>query len=732
LILADSSGNRAGLGVKYSTAGLKVHGQGGIEFWTGSSYGGGSKKFEIDSGGAAIFSQSPTYKIKLTYSNGHTSAIVDTVGGNLEFRVQNTEVVRCSTGTWDFKKEARFPNNTGVYFIHADGSATAGIKLDTSDHLDFRTGGANSRMVLDDNGNLGIGAGASPTSRLHVTGDQGNGTFLAYIYNSGTQSEDNGLNVQVASSGTSCYGFRVNTGGNSNAFVVTGSSNVGIGYSPSNITEKFCVNGKTKLQSAGDGNNVLECVDSSGDAMFNIRQSGNDCLVRGYKDGGSQKWQIHSDGVSYFNGGDVQIGTATYTGGKLMVSNSDNTVFDASAASHQRDEGSTLMVNNESTTSGSFSQLLLRNRSSNVGGCRIVSITTGNDNSELAIVTGDTGESMRIKGNGNVGIGSSNPAYPLQVYYAGGAGIGLQVKGTANRSKLVVSDNDTSAYVIAEDSHASFGRNDSLTANNLNINAAGCVGIGIASPTALLHAVASGTEICLGLKGGNNLWDNLLINGLNSSGTGVFNVRNDGSTYGTKYGFYKSGSEIGGYFELTNQAGDSSSNDVTITAAHSTNSVVLRAAKNVEMWTYSGGAYVRRVMVEQGGNVGIGVTAPGYKLQVNGDFAASSKSFVIDHPTKEDKQLIHGSLEGPEYGVYHRGTIQSNTITLPDYWSGLVREDSITVQLTPRGEFQHLYVVSYSLTEVIIGAADSETINCFYTIYGERADIDRLEVEKEV
>ena len=133
------------------------------------------------------------------------------------------------------------------------------------------------------------------------------------------------------------------------------------------------------------------------------------------------------------------------------------------------------------------------------------------------------------------------------------------------------------------------------------------------------------------------------------------------------------------------------------------------------------------------GNLGIGSTAGGsYKLEVFGAFAASSKSFVINHPTKENKKLIHGSLEGPEYGVYHRGTTQSNTITLPDYWSGLVREDTVTVQLTPRGGFQHLYVVSTSLSQIVIGAADGEAIDCFYTIYGERADIDSLVVEKDV
>ena len=148
--------------------------------------------------------------------------------------------------------------------------------------------------------------------------------------------------------------------------------------------------------------------------------------------------------------------------------------------------------------------------------------------------------------------------------------------------------------------------------------------------------------------------------------------------------------------------------------------------------TGSGSTAIEAMRIHQTGNIGIGSTNPGYKLTVNGSFAASSKSFVIDHPTKENKQLIHGSLEGPEHGVYHRGTTQSNTITLPDYWSGLVREDTITVQLTPRGGFQHLYVVSTSLSQIVIGAADGETIDCFYTIYGERADIDSLVVEKDV
>ena len=36
-------------------------------------------------------------------------------------------------------------------------------------------------------------------------------------------------------------------------------------------------------------------------------------------------------------------------------------------------------------------------------------------------------------------------------------------------------------------------------------------------------------------------------------------------------------------------------------------------------------------------------------------FSAQSKAFNIPHPTRENRRLVHGCLEGPEYGVYTRG-----------------------------------------------------------------------------
>ena len=133
-----------------------------------------------------------------------------------------------------------------------------------------------------------------------------------------------------------------------------------------------------------------------------------------------------------------------------------------------------------------------------------------------------------------------------------------------------------------------------------------------------------------------------------------------------------------------------------------------------------------------GSNVGIGTTSPGYKLEVNGSFAATTKSFVIKHPTKEGKKLRYGSLEGPENGVYVRGKLKgSNVIELPDYWTKLVDPESITVQLTPIGSHQKLYVEKIEDNKVYIANENllAKAINCFFYVLAERCDVEKLEVE---
>ena len=114
---------------------------------------------------------------------------------------------------------------------------------------------------------------------------------------------------------------------------------------------------------------------------------------------------------------------------------------------------------------------------------------------------------------------------------------------------------------------------------------------------------------------------------------------------------------------------------------------------------------------------------------INGALNALTKSFVIKHPTKDNMLLRHGSLEGPEFGVYVRGRTQTGEIQLPDYWTGLVDESTITVNLTPIGSHQMLYVYKIENNCVYVHNVALGPIDCFFTVYGERKDIDKIIVE---
>jgi hypothetical protein len=79
--------------------------------------------------------------------------------------------------------------------------------------------------------------------------------------------------------------------------------------------------------------------------------------------------------------------------------------------------------------------------------------------------------------------------------------------------------------------------------------------------------------------------------------------------------------------------------------------------------------------------------------------------------------------------VYVRGKIESdNIIELPEHWIWLVDEETISVQLTPIMNPVIHYVVEVKDNKVAINS-ESGIINCFYTIYGERKDVNKLVIE---
>ena len=80
----------------------------------------------------------------------------------------------------------------------------------------------------------------------------------------------------------------------------------------------------------------------------------------------------------------------------------------------------------------------------------------------------------------------------------------------------------------------------------------------------------------------------------------------------------------------------------------------------------------------------------------------------------------------------------SNIIELPSYWRGLVDENTITVQLQSIGKHQNLVIESFNSGYVVIEVGANQDfltgeilIDCFYHVYAERKDGEKLIPEYE-
>ena len=120
-------------------------------------------------------------------------------------------------------------------------------------------------------------------------------------------------------------------------------------------------------------------------------------------------------------------------------------------------------------------------------------------------------------------------------------------------------------------------------------------------------------------------------------------------------------------------------------------------------------------------NISGEITAPKF----NG-VATSAKTiggaFDIPHVKDEKKRIRHVIAEGPEAGIYVRGTLKDNNqIKLPEYWDGLVDPETITVTLTQIGYSQDLIVEGVEWGKIVkIKSGNGANIHCYYEIWAAR------------
>ena len=279
--------------------------------------------------------------------------------------------------------------------------------------------------------------------------------------------------------------------------------------------------------------------------------------------------------------GNVGIGNSS-PGGKLHVNGSNNTnLLRLQSPSAQF----TFYTN---STSGYNTVIGMDN----------TGLSIGHDSSSrnISLKTLNT-DRLTILGNGNVGIGTTNPAHKLQV--EGGIKVGsdagtnldfdnagIIVRGSAagNNSYIVLEQQGIANWRIAN--KATSGNFEILSGGlagqeRLSITSAGNVGIGTTSPSANLE-VAKGSEGLYLKVGGDNA--------LNSRG-------------------------------LTFSSG---SNNGSVGALHTINATSVNGAISLNT------ANVSRVFIDNVGNLGIGTTSPNsaFKLDVRGNISTSNNLYI--------------------------------------------------------------------------------------------------------
>jgi hypothetical protein len=560
-------------------------------------------------------------------------------------------------------------------FIQGGNSFGAAALLGTNDaqNLQFETNGT-VRMTINSIGNVGIGV--SPTTRLHISG--ANGEILR-IQASGVGNNYIGFNSGSTSLGYIGYGSAVvnslslvnymnaatNIGTNSAVVMTITGSSVGIGTTTPNAKvtiDNVLANGNgVALDVTGSGDVKLT---DGGSIFFGEYSYAGSTYIRGFDAADSLEIVSNGTSAAIFKSTGVGIGRSPLA--KLHVSGTTGGVFEVDGAG---DAGANALYVSASGNVGigiatpSYKLTVATSAFPAVGIFRdvdVVSVGPAGQSIEIGARSGSnfipaasiiggldnpglTGNltfqtrtantlttKMFISASGDVGIATVTPYEKLEVAGAISA-TGTSTNNGTQGHATTLSVNSGTSYLQAVDWGAEFkplvidGKTINLqtgvgsTTSRITIDVTGSVGIGVTAPTSKLDVngiiVAGNTTAT---NGSIILQDQYSLGHVSNFGT---NASSGGPVVG--YCVYPSSS-------ITNTFASSVTNALNIS----------RAAFSVdsEFRWYTGGSQTlnigaqatltQKMALTNAGNLGIGISSPAYRLDVSGSARISGSLSV--------------------------------------------------------------------------------------------------------
>jgi hypothetical protein len=508
---------------------------------------------------------------------------------------------------------ARIQGDTNNISFYDGGSSGIGIGTDANQDLKLYVNDSlNSGIVIKSTGKVGIGT-TSPEARLHIAGDHlllSNGIELRSKDTGGsvrTIARVNGStnDLEYGWSGAGAVKF-MGGGAYTERMRIHTNGNVGIGTnSPA---------GKLDIRSGalfvGDYTGVVTPTDG----IWLERPAGNSTQIQMYTTGASI-FRISSDGTT------ANIGWGSGQDREVNFQNTGAGTIKVGIGTGSPDSPLTV------TNNAASSYIINVNMADDVDGGGFYEATGG-----MELYLKDTSGTSQVKltssgssylNGGNVGIGTTSPSGILHVYKTGAHSYSV-FENTLHESGIRIKNSQADWLIFTDDSSSNDIPTGSLgfwdnqdNALRVVFDGSGNVGIGTASPSEKLH-----------VSGNVRIEGDLTVNGsytqidTDVNTTEQWNVTNDGT----------------GPAVTINQTGAQDIMDVQ-----------------------DDGTSV--FYIEDGGNVGIGTTSPGYKLDVAGSARialTTDTRLIINQDTASTNFGLQLGYQGTRnWDIYNNGAADS-------------------------------------------------------------------------